>query len=453
MVILLIQILVFFILIILSAFFSGSETALTSIGKIKARQIIHRNGDTKVHLDQWLQDPSKLLTTILVGNNIVNICASVLGHIITEQIMENYLHLSSNVATVGGVAVALVTLWLLVFGEVTPKIYCRQNAEKIVPQVIHILNFLYYPLFPIIWILRKISHIIVLFMGGDFVLESSILTEEDLKRFLEASEREGLIEEEEREMIDSIFDFGDTIIREVMVPRVEMNCLEINTPLEVTVQFVVSSGHSRIPVYNESVDNIVGIVYSKDILKSLAQKQEIKIEDSSQEEDKTSSGEEKPLLEEILHPPHYVPENKKVSELLEYFQSEKIHMAMVVDEYGGISGLVTLEDVLEEIVGEIHDEFDAEPPQWKKLDDGSYLIDARMELEHLDEELDIVLPDQGEYETVGGFISHELGKIPVAGEFVEADGYKFTVESADERHITEVIITKLPKVEEKEEES
>jgi len=258
-----------------------------------------------------------------------------------------------------------------------------------------------------------------------FDIEGSIFplpeTPSELRELIEASEENGTLEEGDRELITSIFEFRDTIVREVMVPRVDMVCLETDTLLVEARRLVVEKGHSRIPVYRDSLDQIEGVLYAKDLLAFM---------------EKGPLGER--TVNEAVHEPMFVPETKRVAELLREFQKQRLHIAIVVDEYGGTAGLVTIEDLLEEIVGEIQDEYDTEPALYEPDGQGGFIVDAKMPIGEIEDELDIVLPEVEEYDTLGGFIFTRLGKVPQAGETLNENGVEITVLDADERRINKV---------------
>jgi len=269
-------------------------------------------------------------------------------------------------------------------------------------------------------------------MLGRFLAGRKRVTEEEIQKLMDAGEEEGLINEEENEMIQSIFALGDTVVREIMVPRTDMAYVNVDATVHEVVSSIIACGHSRIPVFDGTIDNIVGLVYAKDLLRYWGM------------------DESAVLLKNILRPPYFIPETKNLEELLHEFKKQRIHLAVVVDEYGGTSGLVTIEDLLEQIVGDIQDEYDLEE-EWLVEDaDGSVVVDARLPIEDLEEHFGIEIARE-KFETVGGLIFHLTGRIPAAGEEVESDTIRLTVLEADPRKISKVRITRLTeKVEETE---
>jgi len=412
------QLIALIVLLGFSAFFSGSELALASLGKFKVKGLIERYGKKAEILNVWLKEPNKLLTTIAIANNLVNIWASVLASAIVFSRFQKY-----SVA----IATGIMTFLILVFGEIIPKTLGKQNSAKISLYTIRPLIFLSYLLLPIVKFFTGISSAIIRLFGGRVVVQTSRISEKELKEVISAGEKEGVIEEDEREMIHSIFEFGDTVVREVMTPRTEIIALEDKSTLKEILGLMVKEGHSCIPVYRENIDEINGIVYSKDLLREW---QDGNLEKKTQE---------------LMRSPYFVPETKKVNELLREFQRQKIQIAIVVDEYAGTAGLVTMEDLLEEIVGEISDRWEKESPDFQKLPDGKILVSGKMELEKANEELKLGLPEENGVETVAGFILSYLGRFPKAGEKFRFKDLLFTIEKSDEHSISLVQVKRLPR--------
>ena len=398
-------------LLLLSAYFSASETALTSLGKLKVKSLIEREGRRAELLSSWLEDPSRLLATILVGNNIVNVAFSILFTFVLLPFFG-----STAAGKVGVISTVVVVLLILVFGEITPKTYARQNAERIALKTIRSLNGLSRALSPLIGLLVFVAP------GGRKTKPGPFMTEEEIKRMISLGEEEGVLEEEEKEMIDSIFKFGDTKVQEVMVPRSDMVTIEANQGLDNILKLVMEAGHSRIPVFERRIDNIIGILYAKDLLNLWEQSSRARLK-----------------VKDLVHPAYFVPETKKVNELLREFQKQRIHLAMVVDEYGGTAGLVTLEDLLEEIVGEIEDEYDKGKERIEILEKGIALVDGKTDIGEVNERLGIKLPEE-EVETVAGFVVDHLGRVPRVGEEIIYQGTKITVVEADRRRVIKVKI-------------
>jgi len=423
----LISLIGFVILLVLSAFSSASETALASVSHIRVKRMLEEKTKGAETLNNLLAHPSRFLAAILILNNLVNIAAASLATVLAVRYFE-YLGLRLYAGYITGISTGIVTFLVLVYGEITPKTYAAQNAEKVSLLVARPVSFLVTILFPVARVFIAIANFFTKLLGGKTMREGPFLTEEEMKTMVTVGEEEGVIEEEEKEMIHSIFEFGDTIVKEVMVPRMDMVCVENTASAEDVLGIITKEGFSRIPVYEESIDNIIGIVYAKDLL----------MVDKSGKEKMTIS------VKTLMRPAYYIPETKKVNELLRELQKKRQHMAIVVDEYGGTAGLVTIEDLLEEIVGEIFDEYDLEEVLIEEVDENNVRVDARVNLDKINEFLEMALPEEYEFETIGGFVYSLVGKIPMAGEKIEYDNLIFTVEKLVGRRISKILITKKP---------
>jgi len=319
-----------------------------------------------------------------------------------------------------------VALFLFVFGRLVPEALAVRYTEPLALALIRPMQAMSVLLSPLVRFAVVLSNLLSIPMGGQKRESASLVTEEEIKTMVDAGEEEGLIHEDEKEMILSVLDFGDTVARQVMVPRIDMTALDVNTPFDEALDMIVSAGHSRVPVYRGTVDEIIGILYAKDMLKMLRDGK-------------------KPPLEQMLRQVLFTPESKRVSELLQELQKTRVHVSIVVDEYGGTAGLVTIEDILEEIVGEIQDEFDAEEPESVPLPNGAgYILDAGMNLEDTSELLKIELP-RDESDTLGGFIYDQLGKVPEVGERVNWSDINFEVLSVSDRRILKIKVTYAPR--------
>ncbi len=399
------------ILLSLSAFFSGTETALLSVNKVRILRLVEEGNKRAQAVQKMLDAPNRLIATILIGNNIVNIGASALATSIAIDIYGN--------AGVG-IATGIMTLLVLVFGEVTPKNFANHNAEKwaLAYGVVELIKILSVIFSPIIIILNVITNFFLKITGRQGE-KDPFITEEELKLLVNVGQEEGLIAESEKEMINSIFEFDDTLVREVMVPRIDIIALDVNETAYNAVLAVVEVGHSRIPVYEGTIDNIIGVIYAKDLLKNF-------------------NNDLKNLeIKKIMRPAYYVPENKKVKNLLAELRQARVHMAIVLDEYGGTAGLITIEDVIEEIIGDIQDEYDDEEETITVLPDGSLVANARASIYDVNEILHIDLPDD-EFETLGGLVFNLLGHLPKVGEELILDNVHIKVEKILGRRIDRV---------------
>ncbi len=412
------NILLLIILIMLSGFFSASETALTSFRSIHLEKFEEVGEGGKVELlKKWLKNPNEMLTGLLVGNNIVNILASSIATAVTINIMGGTSKSSIAIATIG------MTIILLIFGEITPKIIAKNQSIKIAGLVIRIVYMLALILKPVIKILMFVSKFIGRLLGIDLKDETIMITAEDIISLVNVGEAEGVIEEEEKEMINSIVGFGETTAKEVMTPRTSMLAFEANDTLDEVWEEIIENGFSRIPVYEDTIDNIIGVLYIKDILGVV------------------KDGKTDTPIKNFLRPGYFVPETKSIIEILQEFRSMKVHIALVLDEYGGIVGLVTIEDLIEEITGEIRDEYDTEEDEFiYKVDDNTYEIDGMINIETLNEELGINLPVSEDYESLGGLIVTELGRVAMVNDEIVISGIRLKILEVEKMRVAKVLV-------------
>ena len=393
---------------------------MTCLGRLKMKSLMEKEKEKAPLLSIWVDDPNRLMATILVGNNIVNVTASILFTVILIRLLG-----TTATGKAAALAAGIMTFLILVFGEITPKTYARQNAEGVALRTIRLLRFLSRALSPLIKSLVFIANVVIRLSGSKIAKPGPFMTEEDIRGMISVGEEEGVLEEEEKEMIDSIFEFGDTKVQEVMVPRLDIVAVEAGRSLADILKSAVKAGHSRIPVFEKKVDNIIGVLYVKDLLNLWGKKDEEKLK-----------------VKDLIRTPYFVPETKKVNELLREFRKKKIHLAIVVDEYGGTAGLVTLEDLLEEIVGEIEDEYDEKREEIKILEEGVALINGKMDIGEVNERLDINLPEKEGVETVAGFVVDYLGRVPQTGEALTYENLHISVVEADRRRVVKVKIIK-----------
>ena len=406
-------------LILLSGFFSASETALTAFRSIHLEKLEDgKHGKQISLLKKWLKNPNEMLTGLLLGNNIVNILASSIATVVTIQFMGTSSK-SVAVATIG------MTIIILIFGEITPKIIAKNHSLKIAGVVIVIVYWLSFFTKPLIKILIWISKFIGRLLGIELEDEKLMITEEDIISFVNVGEAEGIIEEDEKEMIHSIVGFGETTAKEVMTPRTAMLAFEGNKTIDNIWYEMVDNGFSRIPVYEDTIDNILGVLYIKDIMNSI------------------KDGNTDVPIKNFIRPGYFVPETKSIIEILKEFKTLKVHIALVLDEYGGIVGLLTIEDLIEEIVGEIRDEFDTQEEEFiKQIDENSYEVDAMIDIETLDKELSLSLPESDDYESLGGLIVTELGRLANIGDELEFNEVKLKVLEINKMRVSRVLIEK-----------
>ena len=405
------QLVVLFVLLLLSGFFSSAETALFSISRAKARHIAKEKGLTNALIKKMKDDPHRLLSTILIGNNLVNVGAAALA---TAMMIEL---VASNAV---GIATGIMTALILIFGEIIPKSLATRNNVLIARLVILPLYWLSILFAPIIYLLNFIPKL------TRKVQRKSRVTEEELMTFVEVVEEEGGIEEEEKELIHNIFEFDDTSASEIMTPRADMFVINVNDDLNV--EAIIRSGFSRIPVIEEDIDHVIGILNIKDLFMHQVT--------SAKQTD----------VRRVMSEPYFVPENKKLDHLLQEFKRRKQHLAIVVDEHGGVSGLISLEDALEEIVGEIVDETDKVEPHIVKLNKNEWRVLGKSEIDDVNEELEMDIPDTKEYDTFSGYILDQIGRIPQEKEDINLGDFVVTVNQMDGTRIKEYIVKKTEEI-------
>lgn len=420
----LVQIIVLLVLFLISGLMSGSETALTAIGEWKIRQLREDGLDPSGVFALLEKDRTRFITTLLIGNNLVNIAATALVTQIAINLSSG-LGFSQSLAV--GYATGLMTVLVLIFGEITPKSIAVHNAvpfARAVIRPVHVLSLVLYPIgLFFTFITSSILRLFRLEPSGN-----PLITANELRLMLRSAEEQGVIEEQEQEMIRGVIDLEETVVREVMTPRVDVTAIAEDAPLSELLELNREQHFSRLPVYQETIDNVRGIVYTRDLLGYLDRSQ--KLADTP--------------VSTIMTPPQYVPETLNILQLLRDMRTRKNHMAIVVDEFGGTAGLVTLEDIIEEVTGEIYDETDLdEEAEITPLGDG-YRIQGSTNLDEVAEVLRVTFDDEGEFDTIAGFLNSKFGYIPQTGETVEHEGLRFSVEDADERRVLSVLATSLP---------
>jgi CBS domain containing-hemolysin-like protein len=404
--------------LLLSAFFSSAETALTALGEARVRHLIETGGWRGALLKLWQRHPDRILSMLLLGNTLVNVGLGSMTAVIAHD-----LGLDSKIALVTG----LTTVMLLVFGEITPKTFAKRHASGAAIALIPVVILFYFLLWPFAWLFVQIPRGIARAMGlGEPPAES--VTSRELEYLIEQGARHGSLDETKEQLLSSVLAFTDMLVKEIMIPRTQVVALEESASFDEVMKLVEETELSRIPVYRNSLDEVVGILYVKLLLVDV----------------RKGIDPAKFQLSKYLRPPFFVPEVMKVSKLLKEMQRRKTHLAIVVDEFGGTSGIVTLEDVVEEIVGEIHDESDVEEKRIKVLSDGVVLADGSVPLRELEDHLGVDFPEGGDYETLGGFLTATAGRVPPPGSLVVWGGLTFTVKQADDRRVLKVEIARKP---------
>jgi putative hemolysin len=418
-------------LILLNAIVSAAYSALVNARKAQLRELADSGNKRARRVIAISEDATRLLTSRQLVGILVRFTASgLLTLLVAQPMLPSLVNMGLSTEQAQWIVYPVVwvigALVMMVFGELIPNAFAITRPEQVAILTIGPMTVLINVLAPLtralMWFSRR--------MGGAFggrELTPNYVTEEEIKTLVDAGSEEGAIENEEKEMIYSIFQFGDKVAREVMVPRIDIVSLDADTGLQQALDVVLSEGHSRIPLYEGSIDRICGLLYAKDLL--------VVWRDNQSKDRK---------VREIMRPAYFVPESKKAGSLLEELQQRKIHMAIVIDEYGGTAGLVTIEDLVEEIVGEIQDEYDPdEEAEYEKISDDEYLFDASIHIDDVNELLDVHLPDD-ETDTLGGYVLKVLDKIPLQGESFLDQGLEIKVESITGRRIGKVRVIRLP---------
>ncbi|HSM93804.1 MAG TPA: hemolysin family protein [Anaeromyxobacteraceae bacterium] len=420
-----------------SAFCSGTETALTAIGDARARQLRDAGGRRARMLSLWIDHPERVLSTLLIVNTLVNVGAGALaGAIATDLVVA---HPSWSAASVVAAATATTTVVVLFLGEIVPKTVGKRHPVRLAILSIPLVRALAALLWPLSTAATKLTSALVGLFGGA-AARGPTVTSEEIEYLIEMGSREGVLDEVKEELLNSVLEFADRVVREIMIPRTRMAALDREASPEELLRVVKENPYSRMPVYEGSIDNVVGVLLVRDVLPSVL------VGDAG-----------KVSLQQHLKPPFFVPEQMKISRLLKEMQRRKTHIAIVVDEFGGTSGLATLEDVIEEIVGEIQDEADVESAPVKALSEGVWLAEASVPLHELEALLnegegpagpggtppvEVRFPEDGDFETLGGFVTAHAGRVPPVGAVIAWDGLTFVVRAGDERRVTRVEIAR-----------
>jgi putative hemolysin len=421
------------LLVLLNGVFVAAEIALVTIRRSRIEQLIDEGNRGALRVRRLVDDPGRFLAVIQLGITFIGFLASAFAAISLVVVLQDALVSFGLTDDLAGpisliVVTALVALFTIVFGELVPKSLALAHPDRfslVLAGPVDVMGRLLGPLVSALtWITRRISTA----LGAD-VSNAARISAEELKLIVERGGEQGILEAEEEQMIHAVIELGERRLHEVMVPRTAMVALPVDATLDQAIATIVEGGHSRIPVYEDTVDAIVGLLYAKDLLPVLANEQVAR-----------------PALRTLLRTPVFVPESMSIDDLLHEFQRRKVHIAIVLDEYGGTAGLVTIEDLLEEIVGEIQDEYDVEEPIVVRLSDHEVRIDGRADIDDLADAFDIELEleDEDEYDTVGGLIFHRLGDVPRPGDTVAVDGLTLTVETTDGRRVGKVLAVRTP---------
>ena len=388
-----------------------SETALMSLSKIRIRHMVEEGIKGAKLVEKLTEDPNRLLGAILIGNNVVNIGASALATTIATKIFGS---------AGAGIATGVMTILVLIFGEITPKSIAKQKSEKVALRVSKIINIIVKILKPFIGIFTAISSIFIRMFGGDPKASEPFITEEELRTMVGVSEEEGVLEDVEKEMIFNVFDFADAHVKDVMVQRVDIIAVDLEATYEEVLEIIKTEQFSRIPVYNQTIDDIVGVLNVKDLI--MAEK--------SSEAFKVSN---------YMREPYYTFEFKKIKELFSEMKKTRNHISVVLDEYGGTVGIVTIEDLIEEVFGDIEDEYDDYEKEIEVIKEDEYVVDGSARLDDISELIGVNMESE-EFDSVGGLVIGELGRFPEQNEEVQLNNIRFVVEEIDKNRIKKVRI-------------
>ena len=389
------------VLLMLSFFFSGAEIAFVTANRLKVEIKLRQNKPGAKTASEFINKPEDFLTTTLVGNNFVNVIYSTLMAVYLSEVLgiENIL-----------IKAVISSVVVLIVGEIIPKTIFREFADHLVFLIAFPLRFFQLMLLPFISLTSSIARHLVKLFGVNSVNVATFFHHHDIQMLLKEGEKTGTFDPEETEIIENVFELKEIKVRECMIPRTDISSVDIHSEIQDCMQVFIESGFSKLPVYDESIDNVVGIVYAHDLFKSPKK------------------------LNDIMREVMFVPESKRANDLLKEFRASKTSVAIVVDEFGGTSGLITMEDLIEELVGDINDEFDTEEHYLKQVDDRTFLLSARIQVEDLNEKYHLGI-EEGDFDTIGGFIIDHVGRIPSSGEKLEIGNFDITILKASKIRI------------------
>ena len=428
------QICLLLVLILVNAFFAMSEIAVISLNENKMKRMAGEGNKKAAAVLRLTDDSSKFLSTIQIGVTLAGFLTSASAATTFASLLSDWIAgvfaITSLVALsfINGLSVVLITVIMsyfsLVLGELVPKRVAMNNPEVISFKIVGVLLFLKTVLSPIVFLLSASTNVVLRILGIDPAEDQQSVTEEEIRMMVDVGEESGVIEESQKEMINNIFEFDEICAGEVMTHRTDISAVELHDDIDEVIRVATVDGYSRIPVYDEELDDIKGIIYVKDLLKYVGQE--------------LPAGTN--VLQQIMREAHFVPESKRCGDLFTEMPGQRLQMVIVSDEYGGVAGLVTIEDLLESIVGNMQDEYDNENEEFTQVDNDTFHIDGIADLDEVEEELGVKLPE-GDYDTIGGMIMSMLGRIPEENECptVEASGFTFTVARMDERRIEEIV--------------
>jgi putative hemolysin len=434
------QIFLIFILIGVNAFFAASEMAIVSVRQARLKPLIDNGNKAAMIVSRFLEEPSKLLSTIQIGITFAGFLASAIGAQSLSSSLAIFLrNLNIPVITASApvistlIVTAAIGFFTIVLGELVPKRLALEKSDKIALMVAKPIKILFTIVSPAVRLLAFMTNVIAKLLGGSNTVDNSQITEEEIRLMINVGEEKGIFQETETNMINSIFEFDNTAAKEVMTPRTHIIAVSVEATVDEILEIIVEENFSRIPVYENSIDNIIGLLYVKDLFALIKKSTEWEIS-----------------LRDLIRPAYFVPEYKKIDELFKEMQKSKTHIAIVIDEYGGTAGLITIEDLLEEIVGNIFDEYDDVVLEYEQIDENTYLVDGLLSISEINDIMHLDLPEE-EFDTISGMILSLSGKMPEVGEEVQFDDVAFRIEEVDDKRISKIKIEKIDGNHKKEE--
>ncbi|TXJ58945.1 HlyC/CorC family transporter [Brachyspira aalborgi] len=433
LIIYLIEILIIMIFIMLSALFSGSETAYTTIDEVTLMRLVREKKIKEEDMKYWAKS-SSMIPTLLVGNNIVNITASSIATVLAIRIAQALPNFSENIMVT--ISTATITVLIIIFGEILPKVLMRVNAEKTIPYLLYFMKICHLIFKPITFLMDKITTFIMNYLVPKKLRNpekrSALASMDDIATIIDMGHKEGIIKESTHELLTGVIDFRSKTVEDIMTPRVDMVCIEAETDINDIIQLTVETGLSRFPVYEETIDHIIGIFHTRSLFKDYLK---------SNKNTKTKNK----AIDYIMLP-YFIPETKTISSLFNDMQKKKLQMAITIDEYGGTSGLVTMEDIVEEIMGDIEDESDKKEEDLIKFKGKRIIVNGTASIEEINEVLNWNIEEHEEYQTIAGYVIDKLDHIPETNERLILNGYRIRIMKIEDRRIIEMEFTPVKNI-------
>lgn len=433
LIIYLIEVLIIMIFIMLSALFSGSETAYTTIDEVTLMRLVREKKIKEEDMKYWAKS-SSMIPTLLVGNNIVNITASSIATVLAIRIAQALPNFSENIMVT--ISTATITVLIIIFGEILPKVLMRVNAEKTIPYLLYFMKICHLIFKPITFLMDKITTFIMNYLVPKKLRNpekrSALASMDDIATIIDMGHKEGIIKESTHELLTGVIDFRSKTVEDIMTPRVDMVCIEAETDINDIIQLTVETGLSRFPVYEETIDHIIGIFHTRSLFKDyLKSNKNTKIKNKA--------------IDYIMLP-YFIPETKTISSLFNDMQKKKLQMAITIDEYGGTSGLVTMEDIVEEIMGDIEDESDKKEEDLIKFKGKRIIVNGTASIEEINEVLNWNIEEHEEYQTIAGYVIDKLDHIPETNERLILNGYRIRIMKIEDRRIIEMEFTPIKNI-------